>query len=740
MNELLTLKGTFVHKKNTNKPGPVNIPSGQSVDSVHLRKLSAQLEKIENYWEENQLIQGALVSVHYNRIVAKSNRISFIFKNKSSDKVNDFIRGSKFGDLEGRLIHVFTYYMPTCNLKKTRDLLNVCAEVLDESFDGNINSEQIDNINQGNVDISGKIKNSPFVSTIRDAFFIAFFDIDTDVNDIDGSALITIYRTNISTKTLFSNLGIDFFEGNVLDDTTILLNPNQFRVLKEKAPYLIAMQVKDLSLLDYDSCLSGSSRILSIPHPSTEPIIGVIDTVFSDTVYFSEWVENVKMVDNSIPLCDDDYEHGTAVTSIIVDGPSFNPDLDDNCGRFRVKHFGVANGRKFSSLSILKCIREAVAANPTIKVWNLSLGSAMEINNNFISPEAAELDRIQTEYDVVFVVAGTNKNSDQKGPVKIGAPADSLNSIVVNSVKRDGTAASYSRVGPVLSFFNKPDLSYYGGDKGEWIRVCSPLGERLVSGTSYAAPWVTRKIAYLIYQLGFSREVAKALIVDAAAGWNRRDKVSEAIGYGVVPKTINEVINAPEDEIRFVMTGYSDSYETYNYNIPVPSSNDKHPFFARATLCYFPTCSRNQGVDYTNTEMDIHFGRIDDNGKIKSINNNSQSTDDSFGLYESDARKLYRKWDNVKYIGEVVKSNSRAKIKYNNGLWGVSIKTKERLANKMNDSLNFGLVVTLKEMNGVNRYDDFIKLCSMRGWLVSKVSINNQVDIFNKAEEDVEFD
>lgn len=740
MNELLYLKGTFVHKKNTNKPGSINIPSGQSVDSAHLKNLSAQLEKIENYWEENQLIQGALISVHYNRIVAKSNRISFIFKNKSSEKVNDFIRGSKFGDLEGRLIHIFTYYMPICNLKNTIYLLNVCAEVLDESFDGNINSEQIDNINQGNADISEKIKNTPFVNTIRDAFFIAFFNIDTDVYDIDGSALITIYRTNISTKTLFSSLGIDFFEGNVLDDTTILLNPNQFRILKEKAPYLIAMQVKDLSLLNYDSYLNCSSKILSIPHPSKEPIIGVIDTVFSDNVYFSEWVENVKMVDNSISLCDTDYEHGTAVTSIIVDGPSFNPDLEDNCGRFRVKHFGVASGGKFSSLSILKCIREAVAANPMIKVWNLSLGSAMEINDNFISPEAAELDRIQTEYDVVFVVAGTNKNGDQKGPMKIGAPADSLNSIIVNSVKRDGTTASYSRVGPVLSFFNKPDLSYYGGDKDEWIKVCSPIGERMVSGTSYAAPWVTRKIAYLIYQLGFSREVAKALIIDAAAGWNRRDKISEAIGYGVVPKTINEVINTSEDEIRFVMNGYSDSYETYNYNIPVPTSNDKHPFFARATLCYFPTCSRNQGVDYTNTEMDIHFGRIDDNGKIKSINNNSQSTDDSFGLYESDARKLYRKWDNVKYIGEVVKSNSRAKIKYNNGLWGVSIKTKERLTNKMNDSLNFGLVVTLKEMNGVNRYDDFIKLCSMRGWLVSKVSINNQVDIFNKAEEDVEFD
>lgn len=38
----------------------------------------------------------------------------------------------------------------------------------------------------------------------------------------------------------------------------------------------------------------------------------------------------------------------------------------------------------------------------------------MEIDSNFISPEAAELDKIQYEYDVIFVIAGTNKKEIQK--------------------------------------------------------------------------------------------------------------------------------------------------------------------------------------------------------------------------------------------------------------------------------------------------------------------------------------
>ena len=50
------------------------------------------------------------------------------------------------------------------------------------------------------------------------------------------------------------------------------------------------------------------------------------------------------------------------------------------------------------------------------------------------------------------------------------------------------------------------------------------------------------------------------------------------------------------------MTGASEEYETYTYNLPVPVVDHAHPFYARATLAYFPQCDRKQGVDYTSTE------------------------------------------------------------------------------------------------------------------------------------------
>ena len=50
------------------------------------------------------------------------------------------------------------------------------------------------------------------------------------------------------------------------------------------------------------------------------------------------------------------------------------------------------------------------------------------------------------------------------------------------------------------------------------------------------------------------------------------------------------------------------------------------------------------------------------------------------------------------------------------------------------------MVVTLKEMNGVNRIDDFIKMCMARGWLVNRLDVENQLDIYTRAEEEIEFD
>lgn len=734
MNDILHLKGRFEQKSNSSRPGNPELPANTIVFTEHIESLIKNLQELKAYWERETILPGALISVFYIDVIAKSRRISGTFSMGSRIISNNSIVGAKFVN-DGRLKHIITHYIDIALLDFTIQKYKQVLDILKEYFGSGISDQDIRNINKGNISIqNGFISKSEFVKIIIDAHYVEKFGISYPADIENKDSIITIYNTGIDTIDLLHKLGIDLLPRRVMDNTTILVTPDQLSILKQKAPYLISMAVTDISQLPpLEANYTSNNCSISIPEPTSEPIIGVIDTLFDTRVYFNRWVDFRNMVDPNIPTNPDDYKHGTAVSSIIVDGPSINPDLDDGCGRFRVRHFGVAIGNSFSSFSILQSINEIVKSNRDIKVWNLSLGSALPINPNFISPEAAILDRIQYENDVIFIIAGTNKEETFVEEMAIGAPADSINSIVVNSVTRTQKPANYSRVGPVLSFFVKPDVSYYGGDKDHPMRVCTPVGEGFLQGTSFAAPWIARKMSYLIDVMGLSREIAKALLIDSATGWAAEKISPHILGYGVVPQHINDIIKTPNDEIKFVLYGISEQYDTYTYNIPIPVASNKHPFIAKATMCYFPYCSRNQGVDYTNTELDIKFGRIRKD-EIKSIDNNYQDKAGCY-MYEGAARQFYRKWDNVKHVREIIRKN-RAKDVYT-GIWGLSIKTKERTQERFGNGLTFGVVITLKEINGVNRIDEFIRQCSLKGWLVSHIDVHNRIDIYNAAQQDI---
>ncbi len=738
MNDILSLKGHFEQRSNPNRPGPRNLPAGQTVTASHLINLKNQLIEIAQFWKNNKHFKEALVSVHYSDVVAKRNRIKDLLS-QSTKGANETIVGAKFDKSGEGIKHVITHCVRKDTLSKAIEDLELCADLMNSQFGGKVSFSTIEQINNNQILIDG-ISKTKFVSLLVDSFHVEYFGVDKDIESINDRSIVTLYKTDVRSTEIMRKIGMSETKIQMIDDVTFVMNPDQFEILKQEVPYLIAMSVSDISEIPaVESEKIFEDPEVTIPEPGNEPVVGVIDTHFDEHVYFSGWVEYHNEMSKDIELTPEDYDHGTMVSSIIVDGPALNPRLEDNCGRFRVRHFGVATNGRMNSSTIMNKIKTIVAENKDIKVWNLSLGSELEINQNFVSPEAAVLDDIQFANNVVFVVSGTNKLDDEIAEKKIGAPADSINSIVVNSVDFEEQPAVYSRTGPVLSFFNKPDLCYYGGTFEERLTVYAPYGKCKTYGTSFAAPWITRKMAFLIYKMGMTREVAKALLIDSAAGWKKCELASKIAGYGIVPKDINNIVQCQNDEIRFVISEVSELFDTYNYNIPIPVYQDSQPFIAKATLCYFPKCSRNQGVDYTDTELDLHFGRIKDD-KLKPIDNNIQNDEGKFILKEGRARQLYRKWDNIKLIGEEFKDSSRARKLFGDGRWGISLKTKERLLGNAGKGLAFGLVVTLKEINGQNRLEEFIRLCSLRGWLVNRINVENQIDVYNKAEQDVEFE
>lgn len=743
MNNVLELKGKrFVQESKKGNGGGAAINSKVVVTNNHVKKLQSKLQSLREFWmNEDKPFSGILISVHYNKIVAKTNRISGLFK---GDQSNYAIVGAKFNTEKTK--HIITYFLEDADIEDSIKLLENVSKVLTIYFTDGISKEVFEQkILFDRIDFKKYfLSKTLFRQIVADVSYIDDFEVEM-ARKHDKESIITLFDIGVDVKYVFNKIGIDILSSRILDNRTVYLDENQMNLLYEKAPYLVAMATENLSDLSPDDFIEEyESDITSIPNPGIEPTIGVIDTLFDKRVYFSKWVEYHDMVDDNIPKGQNDYRHGTAVSSIIVDGPKMNPWLDDGCGRFKVRHFGVAAGAQFSSFTIIKLIKTIIEGNKDIKVWNISLGSNQEINDNFISAEAAVLDQIQYENDVIFVVAGTNKSREDVN--KIGSPADSINSMVVNAVTKSGLSTKYSRKGLALSFFAKPDVSYYGGSEEQYIQVCEPLGATFVAGTSFAAPWIARKLAYLIDVLGLNREIAKALIIDAARGWNDAPTPEEVAlyGHGIVPIKITDIIQTPEDEIRFLVTDVSEKWNTYNYHFPIPLKADTYPYYARATMCYFPLCDRAQGVDYTNTELNLHFGRIQDDGKLNEINDDKQNLDDigesrSY-IIEGDARERFRKWDNVKYVAEKVKDRRVPKKSYRNKNWGMEIKTNNRLDPEDGVGLRFGVVVTIKEMYGINRIDEFIKNCNLNGWLVNAIDIQNRIEIHEKINEEIRFD
>ena len=751
MNHLLQIKLRFASEKNRQRPGARNLRVRDHTTSEKIDALVDDLNAVLRYYRGiPKMLDKILIDVNYNDIIAKSNRVREVLKPTGSVQTNDIVVGARFSDAPaGEENHIITYYVDAATIVRTIHNLRIAQKFLKDRLSGKATRKNF-NESDCEIDYTGfELSKAQLRHIIVDCSVIDSFSVPgiSAVPESD-TFLLTFYQTELPLEKLMEKLKVDDarYHYSSYGKDTISVTKDFYNFLESHVPYMISMISTDFSQIRIDQITGAPTREeIDIPSPANEPVIGVIDTLFDESVYFRDWVENIDYLsDIEQSMVRDDWKnHGTEVSSIIVDGPTLNPWLDDGCGRFRVRHFGVC-GDKISVPRLVRKIKEIVSRNPDIHVWNLSLGTEDEVSKNFISFDASVLDELQSQKNVLFVISGTNDEQQNRSPrLRIGSPADSLNAIVVNSVKRSGIPASYSREGTVLSFFSKPDISYYGGDYDERIVAYSPYGREDVYGTSFAAPWISRKLCYLIDIMGLPREVAKALLIDSAAGWEYKASTylhRNTLGYGVVPINIEKLLSTDSDEIRFIVYGTSKSYKTTNYAIPIPKDEDgKYPYIARATLCYFPECTRSQGVDYTSRELSLQFGRVKTNGTIDDINDNVQD-EESAHVDERQSRKDFRKWENTKFISKVLKRGNRPAKAYEERLWGMAITSKERLASRTMHGLNFGAVVTLREINGINRIQDFIRACTLRGWIVNELDIQQKLELYNANQEEIQFE
>lgn len=713
--------------------------------SSHLSNLLIQLEKIKDYWGSRPYeLEGYLVQANFSTIISKSKRIQKLF---NGDKK---MRGAHFrySDSGDRRVPKHSMVFLFNDEKDIEQVINKIKSVLldvDNEFDGIIDNQ---NFNRIDKCMFGNSYTKEYnISLALELCRVESFSFPDNHDKVDVQSLVHFY---VDPTKIFELLGIRTLKSSIFNNT-VLLNKEDINRIIEEAPYFVASTYNEIISQPNTNSYITDKKFPELPEPTNEPTIGVFDTPFDiNCCLNNSWVttSDLRSIKNDDAM--ENSFHGTEVCSLLVCGNLLNEELglDDNCGLFKVKHFAIANKDFTSTIEIMQNIKKVIEDkdNKDIKVWNISLGTISEVNKFFISPVAALLDQLQIEHpDIIFVVAATNNNdinNRAKTNYRIGSPADSINSLVVGSTRFGGEeSTSYARKGGVLDFFIKPDVCYFGGDEGKEIFAFNGCNVVKVCGTSFATPLITRKLAYLMYNLDLPREIAKALIIDSATKWKQTYKEKDYLGRGVVPITIQDILLTEEDETRLIYSNEIVNYSSFDYSLPLPlNENNNINFRARVTMSYFTPCKVEFGVDYTNVEVDLKFGSIKD-GKIKSLKPNKQY-EDSLSPEEKEARDAFSKWDNIK----IIKSKEQNKFgdswsSKNN--WGFDLHTiyrNENLNSSQKYNFKFGIVITLKSLDGKNHTTDIVKTIQDSEWKIKPIIIKNISEFTSRLRSTVEFD
>ena len=130
-NSILQLKGSFEPKKRSGGPVSRNLPVGASVEKSHIDVLIQNLRDVSEYWKDNRIINSILVSVYYNRTVAKTNRISKLLS-CSGKEPNESIVGAKFAPNEYK--HIITHCVDRKAINKSMEWLIDVVDVILGNF------------------------------------------------------------------------------------------------------------------------------------------------------------------------------------------------------------------------------------------------------------------------------------------------------------------------------------------------------------------------------------------------------------------------------------------------------------------------------------------------------------------------------------------------------------------------------------------------------------------------------
>ena len=380
------------------------------------------------------------------------------------------------------------------------------------------------------------------------------------------------------------------------------------------------------------------------------PVVVVVDSGISDCFPgMGSWV--VGRISDVAPEYRNP-EHGTFVAGLICWGKALNPTLEgieqDPCAVFDLQvlpNFDPAKGdtSTLNESELLISLRSALQNHANeFKVWNLSLGSDKVCSLDEFSNLAQELDNLQEEYQVSFVISAGNysnlplldypRNTQQNELGRITEPADSVLGITVGSIsqvdlKENGLKqnhpSAFSRHGAGPNHIIKPDLVHYGGtcstDGSDSMGIRSikntGIGEDL--GTSFSTPLVSRMLAQIYHRITPTPTpvLARALLThharDPRTGHRVPDGEENYFGFGL-PKPPPYCLECSPHMATLV---FDDTLRSGHFlewdDFPFPPSLTRDgKYFGEIwmTLAFAPVRGERWGTEYCETHISAHLG------------------------------------------------------------------------------------------------------------------------------------
>lgn len=367
----------------------------------------------------------------------------------------------------------------------------------------------------------------------------------------------------------------------------------------------------------------------------TYPRVGLLDSGVEPIPHLEPWLDGEEQNIANLDAADIRHRHGTSVAGIINYGDELQGQPWTGTVPSRITSCVVnteEDAMHITEDEMVEHVKTAIVANPEVKVWNLSQGSTIEIEEDEFSDFAVTLDSIQKTNHVLICKSAGNVMRETPNQVRLALGADSVMSLVVGSIAHEKVApddveyacrSPFSRIGLGPSGITKPDLAHFGGNSVTGIYTFSEVGYQtnIFKGTSHSTPRVTALASNLAFRLGepFNPLLVKALLIHSASHPNLvavdNDTLRKEQGFGL-PATIDDILYNDENEFTMIWQPTFNGTDFQIQDIPFPAEMVDADGYYRGeltvTVVTEPVFRNGEHGEYCQSDVEVLLQTYDE--------------------------------------------------------------------------------------------------------------------------------